>query len=89
MLGLPSASMTQPSGTLSPREAATSSLPPAAAAVEMSMKKGPSRFDGIAMQIGLVPRRASRPPKGATLFGERPESAVTSAIMSARAAISG
>ena len=55
----------------------------------MSMWKGPSRFDGIAMLIGLVPRRGSRPPKGTTDFGERPESAVIMPIRPLDAAISG
>ena len=35
---------------------------------------------GIAMEIGLVPSLASRPPNGATCLGERPESAVASPI---------
>ena len=42
----------------------------------MSTKNGPSRFDGIAMHRGFVPRRASRPPNGATPLAVRPESAV-------------
>ncbi len=41
----------------------------------------------MAIEIGLVPSRASRPPNGATAFGERPESAVIRPIMPARAAI--
>ena len=45
-----------------------------------------TRSDGTAMVMGLVPSRASRPPKGATALGERPESAVISAIMPACAA---
>ena len=38
----------------------------------MSKNSGPSRFDGIAKQIGLVPSRACAPPNGATAFALRP-----------------
>ena len=55
----------------------------------MSSTNGPSRLDGMAMQMGLVPSRGSRPPNGATALGERPESAVIMAIMPSLAAISG
>jgi hypothetical protein len=41
------------------------------------------------MEMGLVPSLASRPPNGATTFGERPESAVARPIMPAFIAISG
>ncbi len=53
------------------------------------MQNGPSRSDGTAMAQGLVPSRASRPPKGATPLGERPESAQAMPIIPARAAIRG
>ena len=55
----------------------------------MSKNSGPSRFDGMAKQIGLVPSRAFAPPNGATALALRPESAVIIAIMPSRAAISG
>ena len=55
----------------------------------MSKNSGPSRLDGIAKQIGLVPSRAFAPPNGATALALRPESAVIIAIMPSRAAISG
>ena len=55
----------------------------------MSMNIGASRLLGMAMQIGFVPRRASLPPKGATVLAERPESAVIRPIMPASTAISG
>ncbi len=55
----------------------------------MSKNSGPSRSDGMAKQIGLVPSRALAPPNGATCFGLRPESAVIIAIMPSDAAISG
>ena len=64
-----------------PRACASLTLPAAAAEVAMSMKNGPSRLDGIAIEIGLVPSLAARPPNGATALGERPESAVIMAIM--------
>ena len=51
--------------------------------------EGSSRSDGTAIEIGLVPSRGSLPPKGATCFGERPESAVASPIIPSRIAIIG
>ena len=79
--------MSQPAGTASPRAAATLSFPAAAAEVAMSTKNGASRSDGMAMQMGFVPSRASRPPNGATPLAVRPESAVMIPIMPASAAI--
>jgi hypothetical protein len=55
----------------------------------MSRQNGAARSDGTAIAMGLVPSRASRPPKGATIFGDRPESAVASPIMPSLAAIRG
>src|SRR5215467_1074392 len=48
-----------------------------------------ARIEHAVIEIGLVPSRGSLPPKGATCFGERPESAVASPIMPSRIAISG
>ena len=87
--GLPSASISQPGGTCSPRAVATLILPAAAADVAMSNTRGPSRLDGIAKAMGLVPRRALAPPNGATALALRPESAVIIAIMPSDAASSG
>ena len=73
----------------SPLASARLILPPATALVATSMNSGPSRLLGIAMQIGLVPSLASRPPNGTTCFAERPESAVIIPIIPASAAITG
>src|SRR5439155_6323644 len=56
------------------------SLPAATALVAMSMKTGPGRSLGKAMQSGFVPSRASRPPNGATAFALWPESAMPDQI---------
>ena len=68
---------------------ATLILPPATALVAMSMKRGPGRLLGMAMQIGLVPSLRSLPPKGTTVLFDRPESAVISPISPAFAAMIG
>ena len=59
------------------------------ALVTMSTQIGPGSSLGRAMQSGLVPSRASRPPNGATAFGLWPESAIISPMKPARAAITG
>ena len=89
MVSCPSLSTTQPRGMGCPRASASFTLPTATAEVAMSRKSGPARSDGTAIAQGLVPSRASRPPKGATALGERPESAQAMPIMPASAAISG
>ena len=70
-----------------PRPAHPNGPEAAAADVAMSNTNGPSRLDGMAKHIGLVPSRAWAPPKGATPLGERPESAVIRAIMPSAAAM--
>ena len=85
----PSLSTIQPSGILFPLAKARFILPAATAEDAISIKKGPSRSDGIAIEIGFVPRRFSLPPNGATALGPRPESAVIRAIIPSFAAING
>ena len=72
-----------------PLATARATLPPATALVAMSTKSGPSRSLGMAMQIGLVPRRGSRPPNGTTDLADLPESAVIRPIMPSSAAMIG
>src|SRR5215469_16442424 len=79
--------MIHPGGTGVLRATDSAIFPAAAAEVAMSRERGPPRPDGIAIESGLVPSRAARPPNGATAFGERPESAVISPIIPASAAI--
>ena len=78
-----------PPGLRSPLATATPSFPAATALVAMSMNIGPSRLDGIAMQIGFVPSLGSRPPNGTTDLAERPESAVIMPIIPFWAAMIG
>ena len=85
----PSERTIQPSGIPLPRAWASLILPAATAEVAMSISTGSPRADGTAIAIGLVPSRASAPPNGATLFGERPESAVIMAMKPAFAAMVG
>jgi len=89
VVGWPSLSSSQPSGMGFPWARATFSLPAATALVAMSMKTGPGRSLGKAMQSGFVPSRASRPPNGATALGLWPESAIMRPTKPARVAISG
>ena len=64
-------------------------MPAATALVAMSMNIGASRLLGMAMQMGFVPKRGSRPPNGTTAFAALPESAVIMPIIPALAAING
>ena len=49
----------------------------------------PLKSDGTAIDIGLVPSRPHAPPNGATIFGDRPLSAVIRPIIPSSIAISG
>ena len=86
-LGFPSSSTIQPWGIPDPRALAKLILPAATADVAMSMKKGPSKSLGIAIEIGFVPSLFSFPPNGTTALADLPESAVIHPIMSSFAAI--
>src|SRR5262249_50897832 len=88
-LSRPSLSTIHPVGISLPRAIARLILPAAIADVAMSRQKGPSRSDGMATAIGLVPSRASRPPNGATASSARPDPAPAIPIMPCGAAIRG
>ena len=57
--------MISPSGMGRPALRYTCTLPSAVALVARSMTTGPAP-PGMAIAIGLVPKRASRPPQGTT-----------------------
>ena len=72
VVGVPSASISEPGATGLPALCATRTLPMAMRLVAKSSTKRAWRaVPGMAMQTGLVAKRPSRPPQGAT--GGSPE----------------